>query len=464
MLSKEEFVEEFFRETHMPVAPNMERALGYFGVSRWVAFHQSRKLQSLCWCDAKFNTCRSASTVWHRFLAHPFVAPHLQLRRTGMSSVETLNFEAKDDDPDLLPTLPNGEIDWSVIDDPVRFREDTRKMGYAIVLDRSTRRVFITTWTHAFFFLVFYRDGQADTVRELLREDPLHERAFEILGEMIGKDPDDEEGDEEIDDHEVLQTSDWDDEPLPEDPAAEMGFLAWLDRRWNDAANLYQLALQHCRFRQYPKALEALERAMKIRPEDPIINWTASHVYGSLGRWPEALEACKKTIQLQTASEKEVPAEALFMWQGRCFSELSRYVEAIEAYKLVTDLKPNHVDAYYELGWCHSELCQYEEAAAAHEQEIRLRISKASGANEKGISELARAYEELGMNYFFDLRLPEAEQALRQAIALTPNSLQAHQGLVAVYKEMGNDSEAENEQRVVSRLEAAITPRLPSTH
>lgn len=462
MLSKQEFVEEFFRETHMPVAPSMEQALGYFGVSRWVAFHQSRKLHGLCWADAKSNVCRSSSTVWNRFLAHPFVAPYLQLRRTGMSGIETLNFEAKDDDPDLLPTLPNGEIDCSVLDDPVRFREETRKMGYAIVLDRSTRRVFITTWTHAFFFLVFYRDGQSDTVRELLREDPLHERVFEILGKMFSEDRD--EDDEEIDDYDVLQTSDWDDEPLPEDPAAEMKFLAWLDQRWNNAANLHQLALQHCRYRQYSEALDALERALKIRPEHPIINWTTSQVYGSLRRWPEALETCKKTIQLQTTSEKEVPAEALFMWEGRCFSELSRYAEAIEAYKLVTDLKPNHVDAYYELGWCHTELDEYAEAAAAHEQEIKLRISNASGADEKGISKLSRAYEELGMSYFFDLRLPEAEQALRHAIALIPRSLQAHQGLVAVYKEMGNDSEAEKEQGVVSQLEAAITPRLPSAH
>lgn len=181
----------------------------------------------------------------------------------------------------------------------------------------------------------------------------------------------------------------------------------------------------------------------------------ASQVYGLLKRWPEALEACKKTIRLQTTTEKELPVETLFMWQGRCFSELSRYGEAIESYGLVTDLKPDYVDAYYKLGWCHTELDHYAEAAAAHEQEIKLRISNDPCANEKGESELSRAYEELGMSYFFDLRLPEAEGAFRQALGLTPNSLQAHAGLVAVYKEMGNDSEAEKEQRVVSELEAA---------
>jgi len=116
------------------------------------------------------------------------------------------------------------------------------------------------------------------------------------------------------------------------------------------------------------------------------------------------------------------------------------------------------VDAYHELGWCHVELGHYAEAAAAHEHEIKLGISNNSGADEKGQTKLSRAYEELGMTYFFDLRLPQAERAFRQAIGLTPNSLQAHAGLVAVYQQMGNDSEAEKEQRLVLELEGAPSP------
>jgi hypothetical protein len=34
MLSKQEFITTFFRETDIPVAPSMERAFGYFGVAR----------------------------------------------------------------------------------------------------------------------------------------------------------------------------------------------------------------------------------------------------------------------------------------------------------------------------------------------------------------------------------------------------------------------------------------------
>jgi Flp pilus assembly protein TadD len=49
--------------------------------------------------------------------------------------------------------------------------------------------------------------------------------------------------------------------------------------------------------------------------------------------------------------------------------------------------------------------------------------------------------------YFFDRRLSEAERAFRRARGLTPNSIRAHAGLVTVYKQMGNDSGTEKEQR-----------------
>ena len=455
MVSEKEFIERFFQETDIPVAPSMERALGYFGVSRWVAFHHSRRLHSLCWADAKFNACRSASTVWNRFLAHPFVAPYLR-------GIDTVDFEANDDDPDLMPTLPNGEIGMSAIEDPDRFVEASRKLGYAMVLDRIRRTVYITRWSYAFVFLMFYGGlGPAETLHKLLGEYELAERPFQMLrGILLGiphEIGEEEEDDEEIDEIEILETSDLDDDPLPVDPATEKRFLAWLDRRWNNPAYLYQLALQHCRYGQDSKALEALERALEIRPEHPILNWMTSQVYGSLKRWPEALEACKKSVRLQTTSEKEVPAEVLFMWQGQCYSKLSRYSEAIESYVLVTDLKPDHVDAYHELGWCHFELGHYAEAAAAHEHEIKLRISSNSAADEENQAKLSRAYEELGMAYFFDLRLPDAERAFRQAIGLSPKSLQAHAGLVAVCKQMGNDSEAEREQRLVWELQGTST-------
>ena len=195
MLSKEEFIKTFLIKTAIPVAPSMERALGYFGVSRWVAFHWSRRYNSPCWADARFNSCRSASTIWHRFLAHPFVVPYLQVWRPDMRRLETLSFEAKDDDPETFPVLPNGEIDVSALDlDSARFIEESQKLAYAIVLDRAKRTVYVARWLHAFVFLMFYRDENPDdTVRELLRENGLDERPFEMLRKILREDSDEKE-------------------------------------------------------------------------------------------------------------------------------------------------------------------------------------------------------------------------------------------------------------------------------
>ena len=283
MLSKQEFIKKFFLETAIPVAPSMERALGYFGVSRWVAFHESKRLHGLCWADGRFNSCRSASTVWHRFLAHRFVAPYLQMRRDDMSGVQTPNFEANDDDPDLVPTLPNRDIDLAADVDSPRCGEASRRLPYAIVLDKAKRTVYIARWSHAFVFLMFYGgEGPAETVPGLLREEMLDEPPFEMRPKMSRGDSGEDEDDEEIDDHEVLQTSDWDDEPLPIDRATEQRFLAWLDRRWNNPNDLYRLAVQHCKYRQYSEALEPLQRALEIRPACAVTNWLASQVYGAL--------------------------------------------------------------------------------------------------------------------------------------------------------------------------------------
>ena len=57
------------------------------------------------------------------------------------------------------------------------------------------------------------------------------------------------------------------------------------------------------------------------------------------------------------------PVESFFMWQGRCLSKLSRHDEAIESYRLVTDLEPKHADAYHELGCSYAELGRYKELA-----------------------------------------------------------------------------------------------------
>jgi len=325
-------------------------------------------------------------------LSHPSVcSPYLQLRRPDGNGTETMNFEAKDDDLDLFPTFQNGEMDarsLDPLDDTDEVVEYSRKLAYAIILDRVKRRVYITRWTHAFFYLTFYKD-----------EAPL---------EMLSGDQE-EEG-EEIDEREMLQASDYDDEPLPVDPATEKRFLAWLDRRWNNADDLYRLAVQHCKYMQYSEALKALRRALEIRPECGPTYWLISQVYGKLKRWPEAL-AASKSHQTTHRHGKELPAESLFMWQGACSFMLSRYSDAIESYKVVTDLKPDHAGAYYGLGQCHTELGNYAEAVAAHEQEIKLRISSNSGAGEKDLTKLTRAYEELGMNYYSDFRWPEAERA-----------------------------------------------------
>ena len=66
---------ESLRQTSMPVSAYMEKAFGYQGFRRYVAFTRTRS-GFLYWTDG-IEDGLSAVAVWDRFLNHPLIRPHL---------------------------------------------------------------------------------------------------------------------------------------------------------------------------------------------------------------------------------------------------------------------------------------------------------------------------------------------------------------------------------------------------
>ena len=66
---------EPMRKTRMPVAPCMERALGYRGYRRLVIFTRTR-FGLVHWTDG-VDDGLSVVAVWDRFLNHPLIHPHI---------------------------------------------------------------------------------------------------------------------------------------------------------------------------------------------------------------------------------------------------------------------------------------------------------------------------------------------------------------------------------------------------
>jgi tetratricopeptide (TPR) repeat protein len=405
---------ELFERASLPVAPMMERALGYTGERRYVAFHWSTRWNSLCWADSPFNSARSGSKVWRRFLTHPVIAPYLQHWTSHFTRVEPISFEAKDGGiikkrKDLSP------------DEEAALKE----LGVALLLDRQERVAYVAAWLHVCnFLLVPYMDECDDA---------------------------EESGDV---DH-LIDGVDYGDEPVPVVPALEEHLLAWLTERLNDPEELYGLATVHYRFGQFQEALEFLRRALKFRPKSDLLYYRLSQVYGSLESWEEALEACAEAVRLEGSSGRhEYTTESLFMWRALCLVRLKRYADAIETYKFVLQVRPDKFEAYREMGGCYAVLQQHASAIDAYEREVQQR--SADGLNftldEMETEELSEAYQVLGEAYLRNNQVQEARWACEQGVRVSPDSAEAHAALAEVYKRLGDDQQARKEYERAAEL------------
>ena len=401
---------DLFDRKDLPVAPMMERALGYRGERRYVAFHWSARWNSLCWSDSPFNQGRSGSGVWRKFLTHPVVAPHLQRWTADFTRAEPISFDAKDD----------GSIKNPQNLSPEEQKGALMELGDALLLDRQQRVVYVARWLHVCNFLV--------------------------LSHMDEFDDAEEQEEENIDDS--IGGVDYDDKPLPVDSALQEGLLAWLSDRLNDPDELYRLAAIHNVFGQFGEALSLLRRALGFRPESDLLYYRLSQVYGALGSWQEALEACAQAVRLEGSSgRREYTTESLFMWRAFCLVQLKRYPEALETYKFVLELRPDKAEAYREMGGCYTALQDHAGAIAAYEREVQLRTAEGldSPLHETETEELSESFQTLGKAYLSNNQLQQAQWACQQGVRLSPKSAEAHATLAEVYEQLGDHQQATSE-------------------
>src|SRR6184192_2399032 len=161
---------EPMRKTRMPVAPCMERALGYCGSRRLVIFTRTR-FGLVHWTDG-VDDGLSVVAVWDHFVNHPLIHPHIRGCR----------FQTRAVAPEELTMFAS----------PTEaLRVELEELGDAILLDRKKRVVWVGFLAQAFLYL-----------------------AVAVASEDF---PDDDEEDE--------------DNPQRVDLALQIQLLEWLDRR-----------------------------------------------------------------------------------------------------------------------------------------------------------------------------------------------------------------------------------------
>jgi len=116
----------------MPVSPYMEKAFGYHGFRRYVAFTRTR-FGFLYWMDG-IEDGLSVVAIWDRFLNHPLIHPHLGDCRLKARTV----------DPEELTMFAS----------PAEaLRIELEELGDAILLDREKRVVWIGLLARVFLHL-----------------------------------------------------------------------------------------------------------------------------------------------------------------------------------------------------------------------------------------------------------------------------------------------------------------------
>jgi len=190
------------------------------------------------------------------------------------------------------------------------------------------------------------------------------------------------------------------------------------------------------------EAIEPYQKALQLKPKDPIILSNLCAADGNSGRYVEAIKSCQEAIRL-----KPDLAEA-YNNLGWSYRQMGRHQDAIQACKQAILLQPDMATAHYNLGNAYASLKRYPEAAESYQQAIRIEF------------DYAEAHLNLGAAYNQMERYEEAIDSYRRALRLKPLMPEGHLNLGMTYLKMGNRGSAIEEYKVLRSLDPDMANQL----
>jgi tetratricopeptide (TPR) repeat protein len=138
------------------------------------------------------------------------------------------------------------------------------------------------------------------------------------------------------------------------------------------------------------KAIEYLNNAAKLQPENAEIYYNRGIAYDNLGQYQPAIKDYSLAIRL-----KPDYAEAYYN-RGTIYNELSQYQQAISDFNQAINLQPTDAKAYHNRGFAYDKLNQLEQAIENYNQAIRLKPDYASAYQNRGIVYFSGGNNNLG--------------------------------------------------------------------
>lgn len=208
-----------------------------------------------------------------------------------------------------------------------------------------------------------------------------------------------------------------------EHAAAAEAFQATLKLQSRFLPARLNLAHSHLALKQPAEAEALLRSALLEAPGHGIALYNLALALQAQQRWPEAEEA------FQAAAQAGQDSAALFLNRGLVLQELERWNEALSAYQEALSRRPEMAEAWFGLGLClqsaGADAARLSEAEKAFEQAIALRSDYCDA-----FYNLAHVRQRLG-------DLESGREALGQALALRPDDPHALTNLAHVLAMQG---------------------------
>lgn len=183
-----------------------------------------------------------------------------------------------------------------------------------------------------------------------------------------------------------------------------------------------------------PLALVGTTLAQGVSPESAA-KYTEGQDLFKKRRYREALTSFEEAVKLDGKNAQAYRA------QGKALEKLRTLDKAEEAYKMATTVKPDYVEAYFELGYLQLSRKKYEEGQKSFQKVIQINPNFQAG---KAHEYLKAAYIKQGYTYYRQRNYPKAASEYEAATQIDPTDVSAFYNLGLMQKLARKYSAAES--------------------
>jgi len=214
---------------------------------------------------------------------------------------------------------------------------------------------------------------------------------------------------------------------------------------------------QHAQARQkFEAARDAFVKAARATPDNGEIYYHLGVAYETLQQYPEAIKAYREAI----SRNLKYPGDLLASYNlANVHAALGQHVEAVEAYQQVLRLSPGLAMPHYNMGLSYAALTppRHAEAIKEFQEAIRLQPEADKETNKQ---QLSQTYYNLGVTHGAAGQFEEAAAAFTNAVRLAPADADARYNLALAHITLGNRPAANAHIAALQRTKPGLAREL----